>query len=394
MRLRGRRSRTAPTTTGESARCCSWASAASSSAMRAATSRSLASASEPAGAMSPPSATALLLGRRQRLGHLAVVPVDGDGLDAQAPGVDVQLLDVLDGHVLGHVHRLGDGAADEGLDRPHHPDVARVVDGVVAHGAGEHGQVLGGQVRRADDRHVLVDVGDDVLDLLGAVAELGQRPGHRLVDDRHRAAADQLLRLDQPEVGLDPGGVAVHQQADGVVADEAVGDIGDVVGHRQVVGELLVAQLRGRDAVVEEAEEVPELGVSGPFEQFGRDPTAHPAPGAAPSGAPCASRSFAGQAGRSALVSAARSPSGRSARSAGSAISDAGVLAVAHEADLVEPACRVGGVEQAQRGQRSGAPARFRSAVLAPRAWSGNPSAKSSDWASRTICSDVFFSVG
>ncbi len=49
----------------------------------------------------------------------------------------------------------------------------------------------------------------------GAVAQLGQRPGHRLVDDRHRAAAHQLLGLDQPEVGLDAGGVAVHEQADG-----------------------------------------------------------------------------------------------------------------------------------------------------------------------------------
>src|SRR5258708_11815110 len=36
----------------------------------------------------------LLLGRRQRLGHLAVVPVDGHGLDAETPGVDVQLLHV------------------------------------------------------------------------------------------------------------------------------------------------------------------------------------------------------------------------------------------------------------------------------------------------------------
>ena len=184
--------------------------------MRAAISRALASASEPAGAASPPSTDrALLLGRRQRLGHLAVVAVDGHGLDPQAPGVDVQLLDVLDRHVLGHVDRLGDGAADEGLHRPHHADVARVVDGVVAHGAGEDRQVLGGQVRRAEDRHVLVDVGHDVLGLLGAVAQLGQGAGHRLVDDRHRAAADQLLRLDQSEVGLDAGGVAVHQQADG-----------------------------------------------------------------------------------------------------------------------------------------------------------------------------------
>ena len=49
---------------------------------------------------------------------------------------------------------------------------------------------------------------------VGCVAELAQGPGHRLVDDRHGAPAHQLLRLDQPEVGLDAGGVAVHEQAD------------------------------------------------------------------------------------------------------------------------------------------------------------------------------------
>src|SRR5699024_1052823 len=38
------------------------------------------------------------------------------------------------------------------------------------------------------------------------------------------------------EVRLDAGGVAVHHEADGVVADQAVGHVGDVVGHRDVVG--------------------------------------------------------------------------------------------------------------------------------------------------------------
>ena len=36
-----------------------------------------------------------------------------------------------------------------------------------------------------------------------------------MVDDRHRPAADQLLHLDQAEIRLDAGGVAVEQQADG-----------------------------------------------------------------------------------------------------------------------------------------------------------------------------------
>jgi hypothetical protein len=42
-----------------------------------------------------------------------------------------------------------------------------VVDGVVAHGAGEHRDVLGSQVRGAEDDSSRVDVGDDVGDLLG-----------------------------------------------------------------------------------------------------------------------------------------------------------------------------------------------------------------------------------
>ena len=49
----------------------------------------------------------------------------------------------------------------------------------------------------------------------GGVAELAQRTRDGLVDDGHRAAADQLLHLHQTEVGLDAGGVAVHHQADG-----------------------------------------------------------------------------------------------------------------------------------------------------------------------------------
>ena len=49
---------------------------------------------------------------------------------------------------------------------------------------------------------------------LGSVPELASALRHRLVDDRHRAAADQLFRLDQPEVRLDSGRVTVHQQGD------------------------------------------------------------------------------------------------------------------------------------------------------------------------------------
>ncbi len=53
---------------------------------------------------------ALLLGRGEGLTHLAVVAVDGDGLDAQLPGVDVELLHLFDGGLFRQVDRLGDGA--------------------------------------------------------------------------------------------------------------------------------------------------------------------------------------------------------------------------------------------------------------------------------------------
>ncbi len=39
--------------------------------------------------------------------------------------------------------------------------------------------------------------------------------GHRLVDDLEVAAAGELLELHEREVGLDAGGVAVHQEPDG-----------------------------------------------------------------------------------------------------------------------------------------------------------------------------------
>ena len=54
----------------------------------------------------------------------------------------------------------------------------------------------------------------DALDRRRGVAERPQGAGHRLVDDAHRAAAHQPFELDEPEIRLDPGRVAVHQQAD------------------------------------------------------------------------------------------------------------------------------------------------------------------------------------
>ena len=57
-------------------------------------------------------------------------------------------------------------------------------------------------------------IGLDLGDLALGVAERAQRFRHGAVDDLEVAAAGELLELDQREVGLDAGGVAIHDQAD------------------------------------------------------------------------------------------------------------------------------------------------------------------------------------
>ena len=158
--------------------------------------------------------TALLRVGAQRLRGLRAVAVDGQRLDAAAPGLDVGVGDVLDRRRLRQVDRLGDRARDERLDRAHHLDVAHVRDRALADRHVEHRQVLVGEAGRADDRAVLVDVGLDLLDLLVGVAERPQRQRDRAVDDRHLPAADELLELHEREVGLDAGRVAVHEERD------------------------------------------------------------------------------------------------------------------------------------------------------------------------------------
>ena len=55
---------------------------------------------------------------------------------------------------------------------------------------------------------------DDALDLRFGIAERVERGRYRTVDDLEVTAACQLLELDQREVRLDAGGVAIHHQAD------------------------------------------------------------------------------------------------------------------------------------------------------------------------------------
>ena len=62
------------------------------------------------------------------------------------------------------------------------------------------------------------------------------------------------------------------------MADEAVGHVGHVVGHRQVERRLVLEQVAGRDLVVEVAEELLELDARGALQQRRRRAARHAAP--------------------------------------------------------------------------------------------------------------------
>ena len=190
---------------------------------------------------------------------LAAVAIDGDRFQAQLPGLDVGVGDVFDARVLGEIDGLGDGSGDEGLSGRHHLQVAHVVDGARAlgglEGAIEDGEMLVLDVRRAFDGAGGVDVADDGVGLLVRVAEFEQSAGHGVIDDLDHAAADQFLVLNERQVGLDAGGVAVHEEADGAGGGEDR-DLAVAVAVLFAVGEGFVPALlagfveRGGDVVL------------------------------------------------------------------------------------------------------------------------------------------------
>ncbi len=118
-------------------------------------------------------------------------------------------------------------------------------------GAVEDSEMLGLDAGRAFDGAGRVDVADDGVDLRIVIAELEERGGHGVVDDFDHAAADQLLVLDEGEVGLDAGGVAIHHEADGAGGSEH-SHLRVTVAVLLAVGEGLVpAIFAGGDEVVE-----------------------------------------------------------------------------------------------------------------------------------------------
>src|SRR5271169_1873785 len=93
----------------------------------------------------------------------------------------------------------------------HVGDGARAFGGL--EGAVEDREVFVFNMRRAFDGAGGVNVADDRVSLIVAIAELEQRGGDGVVNDLNHPAADQLLVLDQSEIRLDSSSVAVHHEA-------------------------------------------------------------------------------------------------------------------------------------------------------------------------------------
>ena len=188
-------------------------------------------------------------GGREGLDLLGAVAVDGHGLCAQPPGLDVGVHDLFHRGLFRHVDGFRDGAADEGLHRRHHLQVAAVLNGAPAVGglerAVKHRQVLFLQMRRGFDGAGAVNVVNDVADLIGLVTQALQGHGDGVVDDLDDAAAHQPLVFHQGEVGLDAGGVAVHHESDGAGGSND-GGLGVAVAELLARGQRLVPGVLGR----------------------------------------------------------------------------------------------------------------------------------------------------
>ena len=186
--------------------------------------------------------------RIEGLALLRPVTIDGQRLEAEPPALHVGTGDVGRRRLAGHVHGLGDGARDEGLRRSHHLHVRLPGDAPLAEPrlerTVEDRQVLVLEARGAFDRVVLVDVGEHRFDRWLVVAERAERERHRLVDDLEHAAAGELLVFHQRDVGLDAGGVAIHQERDRAGGREHR-RLGVAVAVAAAAGEHVVPDLPG-----------------------------------------------------------------------------------------------------------------------------------------------------
>ena len=182
------------------------------------------------------------------LGALGIIAVDGYRLEPGLPRLNVGLHDVFDGGFFGHVDGLADRSGKKRLSGGHHFQVPAPRDGATTigcQGAIEHRQMLGQETWSALQAAIAIDVVDDLGHLFRRVVETHQRLRNGVVDDLHHPAADQTLVLDQSEIGLDAGGVAVHHEADGAGGCEH-GNLGIFVAELFAVSQRIIPRtLRG-----------------------------------------------------------------------------------------------------------------------------------------------------
>ena len=180
-------------------------------------------ASAPTRRQPPPPARAFAssLRGRERLAALGAVAVDGEGLEAQPPALDVGLRRSSSGVAsFGMLTVLRDGPGEERLHGGHHLDVAHARGSSACRSRGGKAQSKTGrcsvlEVGRPFDRVVLVDVARRSSSTWRRRSRAAcRRRGTVWLTILSIAAAGQLLVLDQRDVRLDAGGVAVHHEAD------------------------------------------------------------------------------------------------------------------------------------------------------------------------------------
>ena len=163
---------------------------------------------------------------RQRLAHLAVVAVDGDGLEAHAPRLDVEVLHVFHRGLLGHVDRVvvHDPVAHEGVRHRHR----QVVDLTLAGG----GDPLDGAEVEAVGHHGGQPVGQRHAGQRGHGVE--RRPGH--VTELGVAQEGELLALFGGHQQVQLPGRQVRHEVAGTARQVSPGEHVRRLGHDLRIG--------------------------------------------------------------------------------------------------------------------------------------------------------------
>ena len=192
----------------------------------------------------------------ERLGALGTIAINSDAFQTHFPRLNVGVADFGHGAITGHVHGLGDRAADEGLRCRHHFQMRHVTDAAFAarrfEGTIENGQVFGFQTALHDcaiffdvfNRVEFLNVGDDGGGCRFAVVQAPQSVRHAAIHDLQHAATSEQFVFHERDVGFDAGGVAIHEEGDGASRREH-GDLGVAVAMLLTFGQGTIPAMAG-----------------------------------------------------------------------------------------------------------------------------------------------------